>query len=1088
MICLTWLLVLSLTEECQRRDTTIGIYSESDFNKIKDCPCCDYAIGADIAFQRPIVPIPVFTGSLYGQNHTLSNIRFDLSGTPNEYVNCGIFGFLNQGTVAAVSLVISHAMVDSKILNLGTVAGYAYKPRLYMINVTGTIEGTFSTPSSSSEHPYLDKGSSIGGIVGLLENENGEPITEMRGFVNVSLSNVNSVYYPLNIGSFFGRFESDTPLQHFIIHWSSTMQVALKSNTTAYVGGAVGYCAADVVHATIGTNQTSGTITGKGTPTLFLGGAFGSVGGLYKILSWNKNTTCAAEEGTCVSGAIAGMVSTRKAVYNLTFGGPSTVSCDALSCTTGGVIGSADAGKFDTMLFNGSVSCKARDTVTCGGVFGHVFSSLDRIYSYAQSVVASSVASSSDMIMAVGGLAGIIGGDSLNGEMLVINSSVSNVTTVSGIGPGSIFIGGFAGKIAMQAVRLIRIYSCAAYSNTVAATETSSSYAISNHATAGGFVAFSKMAKYDFSYSYNSQNISAESKLSSAAAGGFVGDGLETHGNHMMIYNAYINGTSGGPEQASVRVGGFGGGLEGIALVRYTGAFSKALIGKSVAQATLNVGGFAGILQGAHSYGGFCEADIIDVTANGDAGRYSVGGFVGTLNGVTSYVNGAWAKANIKVTNPGSAAFDSKKGMRIGGFVGTMESSSVLNSTQAFGSITLSQAQSAKAGAMVGAAHTANISACMSNVTFSSSPSQSDPFKMVGYSDGTISMDDGSMNFHIVETEGQASETNVTYLTWDKAKKNSSYQATSGSYYHGFNLNNPSRRQYLIKYENEYPGLQVLPNPCSVDNPRWREGNYCIFVEFNVNITLSSEYMDGKPFVAAHVAPDTCPDFSVCRGHYTSPLTVDCNPGFGGLRCGNCTTDSACAHGGSCDKSFGSSYGSCKCVRGYKGVDCTYETCGGYKNDQCNGLGMCTYVNDGFYICDCPSKEYYIKNQLCTKGCMGLTTGMCVGPPSNLDRNILCPPGQSYKTFCGSQSGVNQSGYIASISIMTIIAVVAVILLVLVALGKVSFTCCKANGGHQRDLGDSMPLADREMVNSIHSPLDASVRRIQSVSGGVSIL
>lgn len=149
---------------------------------------------------------------------------------------------------------------------------------------------------------------------------------------------------------------------------------------------------------------------------------------------------------------------------------------------------------------------------------------------------------------------------------------------------------------------------------------------------------------------------------------------------------------------------------------------------------------------------------------------------------------------------------------------------------------------------------------------------------------------------------------------------------------------------------------------------------------------------------------------------------------------------------------------------------------------------MCTYVNDGFYICDCPSKEYYIKNQLCAKGCMGLTTGMCVGPPSNLDRNILCPPGQSYKTFCGSQSGVNQSGYIASISIMTIIAVVAVILLVLVALGKVSFTCCKANGGHQRDLGDSMPLADREMVNSIHSPLDASVRRIQSVSGGVSIL
>lgn len=167
---------------------------------------------------------------------------------------------------------------------------------------------------------------------------------------------------------------------------------------------------------------------------------------------------------------------------------------------------------------------------------------------------------------------------------------------------------------------------------------------------------------------------------------------------------------------------------------------------------------------------------------------------------------------------------------------------------------------------MVGAAHTANISACMSNVTFSSSPSQSDPFKMVGYSDGTISMDDGSMNFQIVETEGQASETNVTYLTWDKAKKNSSYQTTSGSYYHGFNLNNPSRRQYLIKYENEYPGLQVLPNPCSVDNPRWREGNYCIFVEFNVNITLSSEYMDGKPFVAAHVAPDTCPDFSVCRG------------------------------------------------------------------------------------------------------------------------------------------------------------------------------------------------------------------------------
>lgn len=1087
MVFLTWLLVLSLADECQRRDTTIGIYSESDFNNIKDCPCCDYALGADIVFQHPIVPIPVFTGSLYGQNHTLSNIRFDISGTPDEYVNCGIFGFLDQGTVAAISLVVSHTMVDSKIINLGTVAGHAYKPRLYMVNVTGSIDGTFSTPSTSSDHPHLDKGSSIGGIVGLLENENGEPITEMRGFVNISLSNTNSAYYPLNIGNFFGRFESDTPLQHFVIHWSSTMTATLTSNTTAYVGGAVGYCAADVVHATIGTNQTQATITGDGTPTLFLGGAFGSIGGVYKVLSWNKNTTCTAKTGTCVSGAIAGMIATRKAIYNLTFGGPSTVHCDALSCTTGGVIGSASAGKFEMVLFNGSVSCKVRDTAACGGVFGHVFSSIKSIYSYAQSVVVSSTLAAYYVTMAVGGLAGIIGGEAMNGEMLVINSSVSNVTNISGTGPGTILVGGFAGKIAMQSSRLIRTYSCAAYSDTIIANETTSDYVLGYLATAAGFVAYSNMVRYDFSYSYNTRNISAETKHASAVAGGFIGDGLETQGNHLMVYNTYINGTSAGIEDMAVRVGGFAGGLEGVALVRYTGAFSKSLIGTSTNQADLNIGGFVGIFQGAHSYGGFCEADTIIATANGHNARHSVGGFAGTLSGATSYVNGAWAKTSITATGPTGAVTNQKKGMRVGGFIGTMESSSVLNSTQAFGSITLSQPSSIKVGAMVGAAHTANISACMSNVTLATS--QSDSFKMVGYSDGTINMDTGSMNFQVVGIEQTTTETNVTYLTWEKAKENAAYRNPSGSFYLGFNLNQPSRRQYLIKYPGEYPGLQVLPNPCSVDNPRWKQGNYCIFVEFNVDITLTDEYMDGKPFVAAHVAPDTCPDFSVCRGHYTSPLTVDCNLGFGGPRCGNCTSNLACTHGGTCNKPSGSSYGMCACIQGYKGVDCTYETCGGYKNNQCDGLGTCTYINDGFYVCACPSKEYYIKNQLCTKGCTGLTTGMCVGPPSILDRNILCPPGKSYKNSCGSQVSVNQSAYIAPLSVVTIIAVVALILLVLVSLGKLSFNCCKANRVRpQRDFGDSIPLTDRELVSSAHSPTNTSINRIQSVSGGISIL
>lgn len=928
MVFLALLLALTLAGECQRRDITIGIYTEDDFNRIRDCPCCDYAIDNDIVFRNPIVPIPEFTGSLYGQNHTLSNIRFDISGTPDAYVNCGIFGFLDQGTVAAIAIVVNHQMVDSKIINFGTVAGHAYRPRLYMVNVTGNITGTFSTPDKSKDHPHLDKGCSIGGIVGLLENENGEPITEMRGFVNVSLSNTNSAYYPLNIGNFFGRFESDSPLQHFIIHWSSTIMVTLKSNTTAYVGGAIGYCAADVVHATVGTNQTHGTITGEGSPTLFLGGAFGSIGGIYKVLSWNRNTTCVANEGSCVSGAMAGVVSTRKAIYNLTFGGPSTVKCEALSCIAGGVIGSATAGKFETMLFNGSVNCTARDTATCGGVFGHVFSSIKWVYSYAQSVVASSISGSTSATIALGGLAGIIGGESLNGEMLVINSSVSNVTTINATGSGAIFAGGFAGQIMMKTARLIRTYSSAAYSNVIIANDTSTSYAVNHHATAAGFAAFSRVARYDFSYSYNSKNISAESKSSSASAGGFIGDGLETHGNHLMVYNVYIDAISGGAAETSVRVGGFAGGLEGNALVRYTGAFSNTLTGKSTSQADLNIGGFVGILQGSHSYGGFCEVETIDASAIGDAGRYSVGGFAGTLNGKTSYVNGAWARSNIKVVGPTSAVSDNKKGMRVGGFIGTMESSSVLNSTQAFGTITVDQSTSVKTGAMVGAAHTAKISACMSNVTLS--PTQTDTFKMLGYSDGTISMDDGSMNFQVVQTGQASAETNVTYITWESAMLNETYKKPgSNQYYLGFNLINPSRRQYLIKRDREYPGLQVLPNPCSVDNPARKQGNYCIFVDFNVNITLDSRYIEGRPFVAAHVAPDTCPDFSVCRGRYTSPLNVTCNPNFGGLRCGNCTNDFACAYGGKCNKSSGLSYGMCKCVQGYKGVDCKYETCGG---------------------------------------------------------------------------------------------------------------------------------------------------------------
>lgn len=273
-------------------------------------------------------PIGEFTGSLDGNNHTISNLTIDRTSTAKT----GMFSRINGGSVSNLTVDSAQVFGSSSV---GIIAGEVVNSSSFAnLSVTGTVDVT-------------DGSQNIGGMFGSVEGM----ITNVQNSATVLASNADR-----NIGGIAG--------------YSSSTTYDIVSNTGSIVGNVnTGGISGDVDStSTINSASNSGDVTGR----YHIGGIVGEASSLIKDSSNTGKVTVKIAQNQSGSlsggGGIAGVIeygnSSIENSYNTgTIDGTTAVEI-------GGVVGKSTSGTVDVSYNEGSVN---GDEV--GGVVGALNSS-----------------------------------------------------------------------------------------------------------------------------------------------------------------------------------------------------------------------------------------------------------------------------------------------------------------------------------------------------------------------------------------------------------------------------------------------------------------------------------------------------------------------------------------------------------------------------------------------------------------------------------------------------------------------------------------------------------------------------------------
>ena len=566
------------------------ITTREELEAIADGLGGSYALGADIDLSdAPWTPIGTssapFTGSLYGQGHSISGLTFDntSSGDANG-AHAGLFRYAKDATFVGV------------VLEDADVNGYQYVGAL-----AGEVQGATTVRDCSASGTVKSSNGYVGMLVGRVYNANGTVFEGCgaEGAVESAGANAGGLVGDIyNSTVSFGDCAADVAvsgtggnnkggLVGYIEYGGSASFTDCRAEgdvtapNSSYVGGFIGYAARPV---RCGNCQADGNVGGSG----YTGGFVGQAGGgdsVFSDCAANGAVTTAEKNGSQVGGFVGCANGERSRYENCAASG-------AVSAGSGGQVGgfvgqSTGAGiAFEDCLASGA---EVRTTGSAvGGFAGKSSASNDFTRCQADAPAVSGG----------GSVGGFIGGAEGGGSRFTGCEAHGSVKATS------YRAGGFAGQSTASGIRYERCTALGGVEST--------SYDV------GGF-AGNVSASNDFL-----RCMAAGSAAGTYNAGGFVGN---LSGGGTTVAECFALGDATATRSGDAYAGGFAG------YAGYAAAFSDSYA-LGTAKGQQYVGGFAGRVSNSGITFERCYA----AGAADSAGTWT-GGFAGQFQSVSNIVD-----------------------------------------------------------------------------------------------------------------------------------------------------------------------------------------------------------------------------------------------------------------------------------------------------------------------------------------------------------------------------------------------------------------------------------------------------------------
>ncbi|MES2206387.1 MAG: GLUG motif-containing protein, partial [Pseudomonadota bacterium] len=356
------------------------------------------------AASTGFVPIGTFTGSLNGQNFTISNLNINRPSTNSV----GLFGTLG-GSASVSNLGLINSVISGQS-NVGALAGFN--------NGSGTISNVYSTGTISATNNYA------GGLVGVLDNSSA---LISNSYSSASITG-NTASGGL-IGQLFGGTAANSYASGTVITTSDNPGGLVGENrgtiTSSYATGNVSSTSGWTVGGLVGSNN-GGIIKGASYATGNVTGTGNNVGGLAGsnsgTISESSYATGSVSAGGSVAGGLVGNNASTGIITNTYATGNATANSDGAA----GLVGD-NSGTISSSYATGSVT--SSNGWNSGGLVGINNSTGVITGSYAIGSASGNLANSQK----IGGLAGA-------------NSGSISTSYASGSVAGYSSIGGLVGN------------------------------------------------------------------------------------------------------------------------------------------------------------------------------------------------------------------------------------------------------------------------------------------------------------------------------------------------------------------------------------------------------------------------------------------------------------------------------------------------------------------------------------------------------------------------------------------------------------------------------------------------------------------
>lgn len=277
-----------------------ALYDASDLQKIVDNPSGRYILMADVSLAEfDGLQSIGFTGVLYGNGHSLTDMYTEGFAHPRYELNKGLFCWIRDAEIRDLrvqgSMYLASSGVEGGAAYMGGIAGYVFGSSL----ITNCVTDVDMTYDEDEMDMFYDIGCAFGGVAGWLEYSSGASISYCRNVSNMRVLRCGggivgrimsysegsaaepTVYACINSGTLFTQYETAGGIAGYIQNSGDSIVIDSCANhgevTGCWnVGGILGEASEDGARVEVRDCLNAGEIVGTDAPVVCVGGIVGA--------------------------------------------------------------------------------------------------------------------------------------------------------------------------------------------------------------------------------------------------------------------------------------------------------------------------------------------------------------------------------------------------------------------------------------------------------------------------------------------------------------------------------------------------------------------------------------------------------------------------------------------------------------------------------------------------------------------------------------------------------------------------------------------------------------------------------------------